>query len=138
MRVMKVLGVIGLVVALAIGGVIAWWKINYPTYTYRCRMNVEVLVDGAVRSGASVIEVRIDKQPKFGSAPPQVSHVYGEAVFVDLGGGRNVVALLPSEFVGRPIMSRPSGYCFVVAANGLFQQQRKLRHKLISPLARHA
>jgi hypothetical protein len=77
-----------------VGGAIAWWKISYPTYTYRYRMTVEVLADGAVRSGASVIEVRIAKQPQFGNAPPQVSRVRGEAVFVDLGGGRNVIALL--------------------------------------------
>jgi hypothetical protein len=83
-----------LTIVLLIGGAVVWYKISYPTYTYRYRMTVEVMVDGAVRSGTSVIEVKVQKQPKFGQAPPQVSRFYGEAVFVDLGGGRNVIALL--------------------------------------------
>lgn len=91
---MRTLRIIGVCIVVSIGGAVAWWNIRYPTYTYRYRMTVEVLVDGAVRSGSSVIEVSVRRQPKFGSAPPQTSHVHGEAVFVDLGGGRNVVALL--------------------------------------------
>jgi hypothetical protein len=59
-------------------------------------MTVEVLIDGQVRSGQSVVQVRVDKQPIIGSAPPQVSRVNGEAVFVDLGGGKNVIAALAS------------------------------------------
>ena len=89
---MRALGIIGVCIVVLIGGAVACWKISYPTYTYRYRMTVEVLADGAVRSGASAIEVRVVKQPQFG--PPQTSHVRGEAVFVDLGGGRNVIALL--------------------------------------------
>ena len=91
---MRTLGIIVACLVLLVGGAIVWWMINFPTYSYRYRMTVNVLADGAVRSGASVIAVRVDKQPQFGSAPPQVSRVDGEAVFVDLGGGRNVIALL--------------------------------------------
>jgi hypothetical protein len=100
---MRALAVIGVCILVLVGGAIAWWKISYPTYTYRYRMTVEVLAGGAVRSGTSVIEVRIDKQPKFGSAPPQVSRFRGEAVFVDLGGGRNVIALLASGPAARNV-----------------------------------
>lgn len=91
---MRVLGIIAVCAAVFIGGAIAWWKINYPTYTYRYRMTVNVLDGDKVRSGQSVIEVKVSKQPQFGSAPPQVSYIYGDAVFVDLGDGRNVIALL--------------------------------------------
>ena len=91
---MRTLGIIVACLALLVGGAIAWWMINYPTYSYRYRMIVDVLSGGAVHSGASVIAVRVDKQPQFGSAPPQVSRVDGEAAFVDLGRGRNVIALL--------------------------------------------
>lgn len=95
---MRTLGIIlasvVLFIAVLIGGAIAWYKINYPTYTYRYRMTVEVEDDGKVHIGSSVIEVRINMQPQFGSAPPYVPHTSGEAVFVDLGDGRNVIALL--------------------------------------------
>lgn len=91
---MRTLGIIALTVVLLIGGAVVWYKISYPTYTYRYRMTVEATVDGVVRSGSSVIEVNVEKQPQFGQAPPQVSRCHGEAVFVDLGNGRNVIALL--------------------------------------------
>jgi hypothetical protein len=51
---------------------------------------------GGIKSGSSVIDVRIQKQPEFGSSPPIVTYVKGEAVFVDLGDGRNLIALLAS------------------------------------------
>jgi hypothetical protein len=91
---MRPLGIIALCIAVLIVGAVIGYMSAYPTYSYRYRMTVEVMVDGAVRSGASVIEVKINKQPKFGQAPPQVSRVRGEAIFIDLGNGRNVVALL--------------------------------------------
>jgi hypothetical protein len=60
-------------------------------------MTVEVDVDGKPRSGASVIEVRLEKQPRFmPEVPPVATEVAGDAVFVDLGKGKNVIALLAS------------------------------------------
>ena len=93
---MRVFGIIIGLIAACVVSFIIWYKIACPTYTYRYRMTVEVLVDGQVKSGSSVIEVNVSKQPKIGSAPAQVSRVKGEAIFVDLGKGRNVVALLAS------------------------------------------
>jgi hypothetical protein len=93
---MRVFGIIIGLIAVCIVSFIIWYRIAYPTYTYRYRMTVEVPVDGQVKTGASVIEVRVSKQPKIGSAPAQVSRVRGDAVFVDLGNGRNVIALLAS------------------------------------------
>ena len=97
---MRTLGIIvasaALFIALLIGGAIAWWKINYPTYTYRYRMTVEVEENGKLHTGSSVIEVRIATQPHIGPAL-YVAHGRGEAVFVDLGKGRNVIALLATE-----------------------------------------
>ena len=83
-------------IALAIiVAVVALYKIKYPTYAYRYRMTVNVEVDGQMRSGSSVIEVRVNKQPVFlpGVNPLEYSE-RGEAAFVDLGAGRNIVALL--------------------------------------------
>jgi len=77
---------------LLAGAGVAWWKIAYPTFSYRVRFVVEIDVDGATKVGSSVIEVRGKKQPTFGNAPPILYLVYGDAVFVDLGQGRNVIA----------------------------------------------
>jgi hypothetical protein len=100
---MRVLGIIVGLVAIGVAGFIAWYKVSYPTYGYRYRLTVEVLVDGQVRSGSSVIGVSIDKQPKIGSAPPQLSRAYGDAVSVDLGQGRTLFALLSSGLDGNDI-----------------------------------
>jgi hypothetical protein len=88
---------LGIVAALIIISVLAFYKLAYPTYTYRYRMTVNVEVDGQVRSGSSVIEVRVSKQPVFLPGVNPVEQIeHGEAVFVDLGAGRNVTALLAS------------------------------------------
>jgi hypothetical protein len=70
-------------------------------------MTVEVIVDGVVHSASSVIEVEIQTQSTFLQTPSFIPHVRGEAVFVDLGGGRNVIALLVSGPDGRNV-SYPS------------------------------
>lgn len=93
---MRILGLAALVLLLLIGGCMAGYKLAYPTYIYRYRMTVEVMVGSTVHSGSSVIEIKINKQPQFGDVGPYISHVRGEAVYVDLGRGRNVIALLAS------------------------------------------
>lgn len=67
------------------------------TYTYRYRMTIEVDVDGETKSGSSVIQVQMTKQGQWiVPVPPYVTYAKGEAVFVDLGEGRNVIGLLVS------------------------------------------
>jgi hypothetical protein len=82
------------------------YKQLYPTYTYRYRLSVEVETPDGLRSGSSVIEVRYEMFPKIVTDRDHISRVFGEAVFVDLGRGKNVVALLASgprgEDVGYP------------------------------------
>ena len=91
------LGKIFLVIVLLIGGAVLFYKGVFPTYSYRYRMTVEVTVDGVVHSGSSVIEVHLVRQPQILSGVPRVaSKMTGEAAFVDLGNGRNVIALLAS------------------------------------------
>lgn len=95
---MRTLGIIVLCVALLIGGAVVGYRLAYPIYTYRYRMTVEVEVNGRIESGSSVIEVRVEKQPQWPqSGFPIVVRVSGEAAFVDLGNGRNVVALLAAD-----------------------------------------
>lgn len=94
---------LGILVAAAVGLYVAYGFI-YPTYTYRYRMTLEVDVRGETKSGSSVIEVYLSKQPGFLSEVPSVATtVNGEAVFVDLGKGQNVIALLASGPDGRTV-----------------------------------
>jgi hypothetical protein len=85
----------GLVV-LVLAGIGFFFVMAVPTYTHRYRLTVEIDTPDGVRSGSSVIEVaRIDD----GWIPIRAGSRYtfrlrGEAMFVDLGGGRNVIALL--------------------------------------------
>jgi len=85
-----------------------YYKLAYPDYTYRYRMTVEIDTPEGTKSGSSVIEVHTEQWPEglrnlFGGKTAH-STVKGEAVFVDLGSGKNVVALLThgrySEFHG--------------------------------------
>jgi len=90
---MKWLAVLG---ALILAPYIAW-KIVYPTYTHRFRLVIEFETNQGLKSGSSVIEVSQTDIPKafyvtgYASTAPRAR---GEAVFVDLGQGRNVVGLL--------------------------------------------
>jgi hypothetical protein len=93
---MRTFGIIMLCILAVIGSGLAWCNFAYPTYTYRYRMTVEVNVDGVVHSGSSVVEIKLQTQPNLLSNPPIVPHVHGQAVFIDLGGGRNVFAMLAS------------------------------------------
>lgn len=82
------------VLGVIIGGIVLWYKSSFPTYTYRYRIIVNVDTPDGVRSASSVIEVRIQTQPKVGDVGAYYHHVRGEAVFVDLGNGKNIIALL--------------------------------------------
>jgi hypothetical protein len=92
---MRTLGIIALCVALLIGGGIVWWQLTYPTISYRYRITLEVDVDGAIKTGSSVIEVTSWWDPTPGRP---ISHystaARGEAVYVDLGRAGNLFLLL--------------------------------------------
>ena len=96
---MRAPGILALCVLLLIGGGYVLWQLVYPTYTYRYRITVNVEAGGKIYSGSSVIEVRLVKQPQITMEVPRVAtELSGEAVFVDLGRGRNVIALLASGY----------------------------------------
>jgi hypothetical protein len=83
------------ILAAIVGAVSVGIALKYPTYTHRYRLTVEVDTPEGVRSGSSVIEVARSDVSWF----PLVQNQYalrlrGEAVFVDLGANRNVIALL--------------------------------------------
>lgn len=84
---------LGFLIAI-IGIAVFLYNLAYPTYTYRCRITVDVDTPEGLRSASNVVQIDYAFQPILGSAPSSVSHVQGDAIFIDLGNGRNVVSLL--------------------------------------------
>jgi len=104
------------VIAIAVAvSLYAAYAITYPTYSYRFRITIDVDTDEGVKSGSSVLEVTTIQYPSWitlGANDHQTT-VRGEAVFVDLGDGRNLVALLalgPHAEDGRAKLFAPRSF----------------------------
>src|SRR5262249_19073958 len=82
---LKWLGPLGLLAALVIGDQI---RINRPGHKYR--LTVEVETSAGVKSASSVLAVTPDRGYSRGGN----TRTSGDAVVVDLGGGKSLVALL--------------------------------------------
>jgi hypothetical protein len=95
---MKFLKVLAALLVLCIVGIIGLYVSYpwiYPTYTTRYRLTVNAAIGEQQYSGSSVIEIRVKMQPRLlGDMPSWTFRVNGDAVFVDLGSGRNLVAPL--------------------------------------------
>jgi hypothetical protein len=87
------------------------YQLLYPTYTYRYRLSFEVETPDGMRTGSSVIEVRYEMFPELLTDRDHISRVFGEAVFVDLGQGKNLIGLLASGPSGEDV-DYPSGIVF--------------------------
>jgi hypothetical protein len=81
----KWIGPLALLAALVIGDQI---RINRPGHKYR--LGVEVETPNGVKSGSGVLAITPDR----GYSRRGGTAASGEAIFVDLGSGRNLVALL--------------------------------------------
>lgn len=94
---MKTFGIVSAVIfTLIVGAVVVLWFVyqsNYPSYTHRYRLTIEAEVDGQLKSGSGVVQVTWEKQPQIGEAPPWISRVKGQAVFVDLDAYGALLAL---------------------------------------------
>ena len=81
----KWIGPLALLAALVIGDQI---RINRPGHKYR--LTVEVETPEGVKSGSGILAITPDR----GYSRRGNTSASGEAIFVDLGGGKNLVALL--------------------------------------------
>ena len=63
-----------------------------PVYEHRYRFTVEIETPDGIRIGSSVIEVALWSERVVGRGLTGQHKVTGDAVFVDLGHGRNVIA----------------------------------------------
>ena len=84
-------------IALAIGAGLwlVWTQLLYPTHMARYELIVEVETPAGIKTGSSVIEANYGWETKlFGLISGVKNSVRGEAVFVDLGDGKNLVVTL--------------------------------------------
>jgi hypothetical protein len=83
-------------IAILVGASFLLYLYTQPAYTHRFRLTIEVQTPDGLRSGSSVIETSAWESGNWG--PTEARGIRrdfkGRAVFVDLGGGRNLVALL--------------------------------------------
>jgi hypothetical protein len=74
----------------------------FNTHTVRFQLMVEIETPDGMKTGSSVIETNWTWQPPVAGIP-FTTHVRGEAVFVDLGSGKHVIALLVSGAAGEGV-----------------------------------
>ena len=69
---------------------------EWHTYTHRYRLTIEVETPEGAKSSGNVIEVSVQEKPDWGipATSGVLTRVEGEAVFVDLGDNRHVIATL--------------------------------------------
>ena len=101
MRILKrILISVGIVV-----GLLAWiWFSNFPyvpSCTFRYKLAADVQTPDGVKSAASVIEVKYGYQRPFGGGDGRLKRAWGDALFFDLGAGKNLVLTLTSQASGR-------------------------------------
>jgi hypothetical protein len=71
-------------------------RTNYPVCTFRYKLTAEVMTPQGVKTGSSVIEVSYAHTGDWGGGDSRDTHVNGDAVYVDLGNGKNLFITLRS------------------------------------------
>jgi hypothetical protein len=83
----------GLFIALL--AIIGWWKVEFPSATWRYKLTVTVETPEGLKTGYAVREVSGSAQPGLMGVEAKVYHkVKGEAVVVDLGHDKYLFALM--------------------------------------------
>jgi hypothetical protein len=89
-----VLGIAIAIFAVIIVGFVAVYPLLYPTYSHRYRLTLEVETPDGLKTASGVIEPQKIAQPRILTNRGSHSGLKGDAVFLDLGNGNNVTALL--------------------------------------------
>jgi hypothetical protein len=85
-------------VVLPVALIYGFIQIMYPTCSFRYRLTAEVMTPKGLKTGSSVIEVSYSSlHPIPNPGRWSYDRVTGEAVYVDLGGGKNLFVLLGAD-----------------------------------------
>lgn len=82
---------------------VAYYWFVFSVFSHRYRLTIEVETPSGLKTGSSVIEPRARTQSPGLSGRSVVPSVSGDAVFVDLGNGKNVVGLMAGGPEGRDV-----------------------------------
>jgi hypothetical protein len=86
-----------------------FFQYNYPTCTFRYKLTAEVMTPEGLKTGSSVIEVSFSStHPLPNPGRWSADTLTGEAVYVDLGGGKNLFVLLGLDRWERKASRLPS------------------------------
>jgi hypothetical protein len=85
-----------------------YFQFNYPTCTFRYKLTAEVMTPGGLKRGSSVIEVSYSHNGDWGGGKSADLNMVGEAVYVDLGQGKNLFVTLSSNESGRNQFLNPN------------------------------
>jgi hypothetical protein len=95
-----------LLVPLVVLGLLGWYAIHrlnapFPVCTFRYKLTAEVMTPDGLKTGSSVIEVSYSHHGDYGGGENAVLNIVGEAVYVDLGAGKNLFVTLTTRDSGR-------------------------------------
>ncbi|TPQ39934.1 hypothetical protein C2U70_06285 [Bradyrhizobium guangdongense] len=90
----------------AVIAVYAVYALNFPSYSYRYRLEISLSVEDRVHTGSSVIEVRWSCGPKLAGLAQCSSSLGGQATVIELGPRGVVVATL---YTGENVSPVPDG-----------------------------
>jgi hypothetical protein len=93
---------LGALLAIGIVGYTAF-KLSFPTYSYRYRLQISLSVDEKVYTGSSVIEVTWECGPKVVGLGQCSASLGGQAAAIDLGPRGVVVATLRTGYSIVPV-----------------------------------
>jgi hypothetical protein len=93
---------LGIFLALIVGA-FAVYKLSFPTYAYRYRLELAISVDERIYTGSSVIEVVWQCGFKFADSGRCGSSLRGQAAVIDLGARGVLVATLHNGEFTSPV-----------------------------------
>ena len=84
------------VIPIVVSAIVLWvWlQIVFPTCVYRYVVTAEVQTPEGLKTGSSVVEVSYAHHSDWGGGDGPVVKLRGDAIFVDLGVGKNLVVTL--------------------------------------------
>lgn len=88
------LGALFLGLIIFVAGYLAMYPLIYPTYSHRYRLALEAETPEGLKTASGVIEASLITQPRILTERGARPGLKGDAVFLDLGNGKNVTALL--------------------------------------------
>lgn len=110
---------LGLYVALPVALIYGAIQVMYPTCTFRYKLTAEVMTPDGLKTGSSVIEVSYSSvHPLPNPGRWSADTVTGEAVYVDLGGGKNLFVLLGVDRWDRHASPTPGRQSYIDGIEG--------------------